>query len=616
MTSLVDEAYDGLRSAGANRSSRSRLVTVAALSLIASQLVFRSWASYGGWFYGDDLTFLADVARGEVDRSWIFQRYGFQFMPVGLTLAAIVGEAGAFAWPVAATELVVFQAVASLGCWWMLRTLFGNRPMILAPLTVYLFSSISIPALMWWAAGLNMITVQPAIFAAITLHILYLRSGRKRFAILATLAFGFGLLCYVKALLIPLVLAMIALSYFSQGGLFTRFVDVLKRFWFGWALYGTIGAVYVWLYATGVRTELVTTAGVDYPALINNMVFANLGTGLLGGPWNWSSLGPSLGPRLMSDPSQLAVTLSTVAVVLGFLYAALRLRGALKPLLFLLPYVALTVVMIGQGRAASFGVGVSMEIRYWTDFVPYVALAIGLMSMPLLGSTDPLTRREPPLVNLTIPRPVGPGLVALFVASALYSSITYIEPWHDNYDTRRFIAQAQAEFERDKGSVEIADETAPDAVVSAFSYPYNLPSHFLAPLGKEFSTPDVGTDLKAFDELGRLSPGHVGEGLSVPSKNLGDCVVGTKTGNGADIRLGARTLNFPFWLAVTYRADSDGSVTLVAGENTREATVREGKHTLFVRTEGRYDTMSLSASPGSTLCIEAIQIGPRIEAGR
>ena len=51
--------------------------------------------------------------------------------------------------------LLLMQAAASIGCLRLLRYTFGERLGILPPLALYLFSVITLPAFIWWAAGIN-----------------------------------------------------------------------------------------------------------------------------------------------------------------------------------------------------------------------------------------------------------------------------------------------------------------------------------------------------------------------------------------------------------------------------------------------------------------------------
>ena len=73
------------------------------------------------------------------------------------------------------------QAVADArGSWSSLVRLFGVRPGIPPPLCVYLFGSISAPVAIWWAAGVNQLPMQAALFWSIACFVPYLRTHRVR----------------------------------------------------------------------------------------------------------------------------------------------------------------------------------------------------------------------------------------------------------------------------------------------------------------------------------------------------------------------------------------------------------------------------------------------------
>lgn len=589
--------------------SKSALVTTVALLMIGAHLAFRAWAVYGGWFYGDDLIFLSDVAQGNSSLAGIFELHDSQFMPVGLAVAWMVGSTGPFNWTLAATTLLIFQSIASLACWWMLRTLFGNRLRILAPLAFYLFVTISMPGLMWWASGLNVIPVQIGSFTAITAHVLYLRTGRKRFAILAALAIGFGLLCYVKAILIPGVLVVITLCYFTKGPLPKRLLGALRTFWLAWLLYGGICAGFLGFYVSA-REESGSTRTPDYLSTFYDLVVSGLSTSILGGPWNWGWYGPGMGPRYTVEPPQLAILLSVLTIILGIGYLASQYRGAMKPLWFVVPYVGATYAVVVGYRAGDFGPLVSRDIRYWIDFLPFAALAIGLACMPLLNSSDPLMRRRVPLITVDPPRWMFAVFGAAFLVGSAYSTITYVEPWHDRFATRQFIENARSGFAESKAPILLANEVVPEAVLPPYSYPYNQLSQFLAPIDADFDVTETATDIKMLDPMGAVTTGRVEGGISVTPDRFDDCLEGGP--EPATIRLGSKTFDFPFWLSITYRADKDGALVMVAGDNWRRGPIAEGKHSLFLHTEGAYDRLKIQLEPEMSLCITEIRIGPSI----
>ena len=61
---------------------------------------------------------------------------------------------------------------------------------------------ISLPAFIWWAAGINQLPFQIALFFGLHSHVTYLRTKQVRYVV-ATLAWTlFGLLFYEKTLLV------------------------------------------------------------------------------------------------------------------------------------------------------------------------------------------------------------------------------------------------------------------------------------------------------------------------------------------------------------------------------------------------------------------------------
>lgn len=604
----ADLAVEGLRRAASDRGRRATTVTLIVLVLIGAQLALRAWSVYRGWFFGDDLIFLSDVHQGKADFMWLFHRHNVHFMPIGFLLVLIVGNVGAFAWSVAATELIVIHTLASLSCWWMLRTLFGNRLRIIPPLAFYLFATISMPALMWWASGIELLPLQIGIFIALTTHVLYLRTGLKRYAIYAALGLGLALLCYVKALLLPGVLAVLAVTYFANGTLARRILSAVRRFWFAWLLYTVPCAVYFALYATHGEKTPPTTGSPDFAGVANDLIVSGLSTAPFGGPWRWIWYGPGVGPRYMAHPPTLLALLSILLVIATLAILAVRYRRALLPLWFAVPYIAGTYALLVLGRSVAFGPGATQDIRYWTDFLPFAALAIGLLWMPLLGATTQLSRREL-LPDALRPQPwMYAGFAAVFLAGSIYSSMGYVSLWHGNFDTRRFVTNAERGFAGSSKPVAIADEIVPEGVMYALGYPYNKPSTMLAGL-KGFSTPSVATDLRVLDFVGTLKLGLVANGITAPDDNLTQCI------KGADlrtVRLKASTFDYPFWVSVSYRAIGEGSMTVIAGANVRHGPIQDGNHTLFLRTTGTYKSVELQPSANTTVCVDAIRIGPNV----
>ena len=179
-----------------------RRVVLAGLGLIALQLGFRAWAVFGSWFQFDDFAFLSRAYNNDLGWGYLTEAYGGHLMPGGFLLTWLfAGYDPLGYWPYAAT-LLFLQAVASIGFLRLLVHLFGRTAAILPLLALYLFSVISMPAFIWWAAGINQLPMQIALFFGLTSHVTYLRTRRVRH-VFATLAWTvFGLLFYEKTLLV------------------------------------------------------------------------------------------------------------------------------------------------------------------------------------------------------------------------------------------------------------------------------------------------------------------------------------------------------------------------------------------------------------------------------
>ncbi|MBW9211529.1 hypothetical protein KV100_17905 [Mumia sp. zg.B21] len=604
MNTLAADTSRALRSWIPSDVSRTQKVTAVALTLIAAQLALRTWVVSDSWFFEDDFHFLSDIAAGEDDLAWYFRPHNVHFMPLSFVLVKMVTWAGPFAWWVAAVQTVVLQAAASLSCWWMLRKLFGDRPAMLIPLAFYLFSIFSIPTLTWYAAMINQLPLHTCIFLGVAAHVAYLRTRRYRWALVATALTAVGLLFYVKAIALPMVFGLLAVLYFASGRPVRRFVAVVRRYFWGWLTYAALGAAYLAMY--WVRMPRSDAGETDHAALAQSMLVDVLGTGLTGLSWTWALLGQ--GPRSISVPSTLLVSLSWLIVVgiWGYLYAT-RTR-ALRGLVIAVPYLLLTYAILAVGRSGTFG-DVGREVRYLSDATAVLCLVLALAIMPLRGAVESSEPRDQPLVNASLSRGAVLVIVSGYVAASVWSSITYARPWHDTNPTKDFALTAIDEITKADRPA-LLDAPVPEAVMWSVNAPYNLPSRMFAPLGDVFTTPDQGNDLETFTAQGMLEPAEIASGTTaLPGPDVG-CGYSLK-GDDAPvvIPLASATYDFPFWMAIGYLAGQDGYAAVSAGDNAYRVHLERGLHTLYLRTDGSYDRLTIDAG-GANVCVDRVAVGP------
>lgn len=623
------------RRIGRRLGGRSR-VTAAALALVAAQMVLHVWITSGSWFEWDDYIFLADVARGDADAGWLLHTHFGLFMPVSFSLVSMIGGAG-LSWAAVATQMLVLQLVASLACWWMLRTVFGDRLRILVPLAFYLFSPMSVVSGVWWSVAINQLPHQIAIFGAVGFHVRYARTGRLRHAAAATAMLVLGVGSYVKAPLIVLVLVGVSACWFTSGSGRAR-LRSWWRSWPAWTMYGVTVAVYVAVWWSRQTAPLPRQA-CELPGVMSRSIVESVGTGLMGGPLSWrlwtggvdpvlasSSCAPLAyrGDRsfLIGGPPQSLVSPSLGLVVLSWLlvtglvlYVWSRYRHAVVSLWWLVPYVLVSAVLVHLGRAGTFGAGVSAyEIRYFADVPAVMALAIGGAVMPVVGASRARTRRPRPMLLVSVPRRGFAVLGALGLVASLASTIRYVAPWHSEdartFPARSFMTTVDRQLdERDasRRPLLIADVPLPYRVALPTIAPYNLPSRQLAPWSDRIRAVTAGTDLSVLDDQGRILEATVADGPRAepgPAEGCGYLVQQDRT----SIAL-SPVVNTVWWMRIDYLAGGDGQLEVSAGDSSQVVAVERGLHSAYVRTSGAYDDVRLRALGDISVCVDNVHVG-------
>ena len=156
--------------------TRSLLSSAGAL-LILVQLGFRAWALWGSWFYFDDLAFMSRAMNQPFDVGYLTESYGGHLMPAGFALAWVLTDVGRLRLGALGAVLLALQLVASIGMFRLLLSMFGRKPFVLVLLTGYLAWIFTLPAGLWWAAGINQLPLQIALVFGLHAHLEYLRTA-------------------------------------------------------------------------------------------------------------------------------------------------------------------------------------------------------------------------------------------------------------------------------------------------------------------------------------------------------------------------------------------------------------------------------------------------------
>ena len=146
--------------------------------IIALGLPFRIWALAGSWYFFDDLAFLSAGTNDPLSWHFVGRVYAGHVMPAGWLVVKLLATWAPYQWGVWAGVLVVMQAVASFGMLRLLRSMFGDTRVVPALLAGYVFYVFTVPAGIWFAAGINQLPFQIALVFGLHAHLDYLRTRR------------------------------------------------------------------------------------------------------------------------------------------------------------------------------------------------------------------------------------------------------------------------------------------------------------------------------------------------------------------------------------------------------------------------------------------------------
>jgi hypothetical protein len=586
-----------------------RLLLVGAL-LILLQLVFRGWALWGSWFYFDDLAFMSRAMNQPFGLDYLTESYGGHLMPAGFAIAWLLTQHAVFDWAPWAMVILALQALASIGMFRLLLSMFGRRPVVLVLLTGYLAWVFTLPAGIWFAAAINQLPLQIALAFGLTAHLAYLRTRRTRHLVAAVLWVAAGLLFYEKTIYVLGLYGLVALCWFSAGKTPQRLRGLWDTYRTGVIVYVVLGAAYLGLYAAyGLNFSPGETADVSWGPIAWNLVGIAMTTALVGGPLEWQSLSPGA----LADPSDIVMLVSWAAVALLVFYGW-RSRTISKRAWSLLAFTTIgNVALLASARAGVVGPEIAREYRYQTETAAVAVLAIGLAFLPLVGAREENVVRPDAPPGYEGRRLVGLVAVAVAVLSVI-SSVRYVDLWQDGNPSKDYLDQVQASLDEASvdGPVPLVNDGVPQALLWAFRYPENTYAHLFRPWADQMDFPSHAIDdIYTFDDDGRLRQAELvpARRMKQPKNTDADCAY-PLTGPLTDVPLDGPVLGTGWWVAVDYDAATDTPVRVVAGDDHYDLELPEGEHTLWVQASGTFDTVVFKAYPDDAdLCITDLELG-------
>jgi hypothetical protein len=453
--------------------ARRHQVTLAALGLILASLIWKAVFLSHFYFRQDDFWLMDAAVKNGLSGHYILRVWSGQFIPGAYVLGWLQMKVAVYNWTVGAGVEIVLIAVASLLAWRAFRTLLGNRPAILIPLALYLVSPLTFQSYSWWISAVETVPLQIAIFGALDAHIKYVRTHRLRHAVVGACWLVFGLLCFEKAAVIPLLLFAVTAGFLvRRRSLLAAIGTAVAGSWRAWALYVGVVAMYLvvffielakWNTGPAVPTNSHVAVKFGWSLIYHSFV-----PGLLGGPWHWSITTGAAGGNAQppDDVAWLAL-----AVVAGIVAATLLTRRrAWRGWAILFGWLVVDDILpVVVGRVANFPSYASLlgaQTRYVADVSAVAAIAVALIFWPVSvpdGNTAGSSGHVREFFDLATWRKAAVALVAVFAVGSVWTVAEYQR--HTVVPVESYITNARAALANVPPRTVILDRPVPDNVM-------------------------------------------------------------------------------------------------------------------------------------------------------
>ncbi len=441
---------------------RTHGVSLGAALLRVIQLLWMVHLLTHSYFRQDDYSYLYRGLTSGFGWKYLMWEDAGQLMPFSMAVSWALARVSLYSWPLASVITLVLLTATNLAMLRMLRTLFGNRPAILALFAVSLFSPLQLAGVSWWSWAIIILPVELAFCMAVTAHVHYLRDGRVRHVIAAAGWLLLGMAASDKGAVIPLTLFALTSAFFVPGPWAAAAVKSAVRYWRVWLLYGSVLAAWAAVYLVQLSFSAVKPAGPGSTAGVLSFVSTLTGTvllpGAVGGPWQWSHPGYAL-----ADPPAALQQLSWAVFAIVVVVSCARRVRAWRAWAILAGWVAvadtLPIVLGRMGQLPASLLGT--QARYLQDAVPILALCAGLAFLPLA--------EEQATVRFRLP--AGRPAVAVLLSVCLIGSFWSLQSFESGSAAtaaaaRSYIVTAQAAVADAPRGALIVDGPTPASVMA------------------------------------------------------------------------------------------------------------------------------------------------------
>lgn len=597
------------------RWGRKHAVLLIAVAMIVVQLIWKARLLHGLYFVRDDFHDL-DLAI-EHPLSWSYLTYIWDgHLIIGLRLVAwLLVRTSLYNWGLASAVTLAFTGAASLACYRMLRTLFGDGPRILVPLAFYLLTPLTIATFAWWSSAMESVPFQLAIFMALTSHVLYVRTGRVKHLVWASFWVVFGLIFFEKALVLPLLLFGLTAGFLiARGSLLDGVRKALRQIWRAWAVYLAAMACYTVVLLIALRSSIAQpqapSAASGLGVLTGDLLKDSFLPGAFGGPWQWfpvSSFVLAGAPPFLQWLSVAAATI-VIAVTVLVRRAAWLAWAALAGWIFAADLLPLFVGRIGTMLPALLG----LDIRYVSDAAPVATICLGLALWPVIGGTS--KARPRPALPAQQLRMAAAGLVGLFALGSIWS-VQQLGTTLSGATARSYIANATEAVSLAPPGTTVFDWPAPDSLVPTDFGRYSNTEAVVGDLdiGKlRWLTKLRGTidNLTWFGPDGKLYAVWVGPTASI-QRPAGHACWPERNGR-IRITFGAPTTIYTWMLRFGYLLGPSTSavISISYGHTVKQLTVEPGLHAAYLPERGGGVTgITISGLGPTPMCVGDVEAG-------
>jgi hypothetical protein len=622
----ADDDFEGIDIRALVDAIKRRWVLLGGLSLIVVALLWRIEFLSHLYFRLDDFIDLDKAIQSPFD--WSYLTYnGVGHLIIGVrAIGWLLARTTLYNWGLDSAVDLVLVGLSGLAALRMLRTMFGERPAILIPLTVYLFCPLTMPGLGEWSSALEAIPLQLATFMAVDAHVHYLRTARRRYFYHVVLWVLFGLVFFEKGLVLPPLLFAITAAFFTGEGSWLDGMRVtLVRLWRDWAVYAVLMAGYVVILAQSLSTSRVRPSVPASGAAVWHLTWGLVGKtflpGAFGGPWRWFGGGT----YALSSPPIKMVILSLAAAVILIGTSIWFHKNAWRAWAILAGWIVVADLLpIVVGRVNNYPLDLlASETRYVADAVPILALCIGLAFWPL---TD-----EPAVTGARVPAHAGrnTGQLAQYAAGSLGAVFLFGSLWSVQAYQNRTASTVAASYVRNAtwaleqvpvGAV-VADEPVPAQIILNHDGSSVLASQFIGDIERNHFGHPVrwvaqphGTidGLRIFGPDGRLYLARVTGAMSsaVPATtHWHGCwparhrTIAVKLATPAPSTTSILRIGYIWFSAVS------STVTVNYGQTIRMLDIRPGLHAGYVPVSGSAETVVIKSFGVGRMCVGDVQVG-------